>query len=142
MTSVNIPRQTIDPNYRYTMPRMRIKSEGRGNGTKTRLENITEIAKALERPPIYIMKYFSFGLGTLIKDDLINGDHSGADLAEILDSFIDGYVLCGTCGNPETEIKVGWDNVGLLCRACGSITQCDPTQKLTTFIMRNPPQWG
>jgi translation initiation factor 5 len=40
-----------DAFYRYKMPRLIGKIEGRGNGIKTNVVNNVDIAKALERPP-------------------------------------------------------------------------------------------
>ncbi|KAG9148783.1 hypothetical protein Leryth_018098 [Lithospermum erythrorhizon] len=42
-----------DAFYRYKMPRMITKVEGRGNGIKTNIVNMVEIAKALARPASY-----------------------------------------------------------------------------------------
>ena len=48
--NVNIPSYIEDSNYRYQMPKPILKIEGKGNGIKTNLLNMHEIAKALKCP--------------------------------------------------------------------------------------------
>jgi len=50
---VNIPRSVEDQYYRYKMPALEAKVESRGNGIKTVIVNISDIAKALARPATY-----------------------------------------------------------------------------------------
>ena len=38
---------------------------------------------------------------------IVNGQHQAEDLSKLLDKFIKKFVLCGKCGNPETDM-VGW----------------------------------
>ncbi|KAE8653883.1 Eukaryotic translation initiation factor 5 [Hibiscus syriacus] len=58
-----------DAFYRYKMPKMITKIEGRGNGIKTNVVNMVEIAKALARPASYATKYFGCELGAQSKFD-------------------------------------------------------------------------
>ena len=37
--------------FRYKMPRLVAKVEGKGNGVKTVIPNMVDIARSLERPP-------------------------------------------------------------------------------------------
>lgn len=51
MGSLNVNRSVSDAYYRYKMPRIMAKVEGKGNGIKTVIVNMMEVAKALGRPP-------------------------------------------------------------------------------------------
>lgn len=136
-----------DAFYRYKMPRMITKIEGRGNGIKTNVVNMVDIAKALSRPASYTTKYFGCELGAQSKFDEktgtshVNGAHDTAKLAGLLENFIKKYVQCYGCGNPETEIVITKTQmVTLKCAACGFVSDVDMRDKLTTFIIKNPPE--
>ena len=43
-------RSVSDAFYRYKMPRLRAKVEGKGNGIKTVIVNMIDVAKAIGRP--------------------------------------------------------------------------------------------
>ena len=49
--ALNVNRSVQDAFYRYKMPRLQAKVEGKGNGVKTVIPNMVEIARALGRPP-------------------------------------------------------------------------------------------
>ncbi|XVE95387.1 hypothetical protein REPUB_Repub02eG0092900 [Reevesia pubescens] len=136
-----------DAFYRYKMPKMMTKIEGRGNGIKTNVVNMVEIAKALARPASYTTKFFGCELGAQSKFDektgtsLVNGAHDTAKLAGLLENFIKKYVQCYGCGNPETEIVITKTQmITLKCAACGFVSDVDMRDKLTTFILKNPPE--
>ncbi|XP_057436488.1 eukaryotic translation initiation factor 5-like [Lotus japonicus] len=136
-----------DAFYRYKMPRMITKIEGRGNGIKTNVVNMVDIAKALARPAAYTTKYFGCELGAQSKFDEktgtshVNGAHDTAKLAGLLENFIKKYVQCYGCGNPETEILITKNQmIQLKCAACGFLSDVDMRDKLTTFIVKNPPE--
>ncbi|TKY64830.1 Eukaryotic translation initiation factor 5 [Spatholobus suberectus] len=136
-----------DAFYRYKMPKMITKIEGRGNGIKTNIVNMVDIAKALARPASYTTKYFGCELGAQSKFDEktgtshVNGAHDTAKLAGLLENFIKKYVQCYGCGNPETEILITKNQmIQLKCAACGFVSDVDMRDKLTTFIVKNPPE--
>jgi len=142
---VNIPRDVEDSFYRYKMPVLKAKVEGKGNGIKTVIENMAEIAKAMDRPVEYPVKFFGFELGALTKADvpnskfIVNGKHDAENLAKSLDLFILKFVLCARCKNPETDLKVKGESITSRCRACGKTSNIDMSHKLSTYILKNPP---
>jgi len=145
MEKVNIDG-VEDEFYRYKMPEIIPKVEGKGNGIKTRIVNCSLIGKALMRPPGYVCKFFGCELGaqTMIDDKndiyIVNGAHDKRALAELLNKFIKMFVLCEGCKLPETDIKVSKSgNIKQNCAACGYVTQVDMTHKLCTYIVNNPP---
>mmetsp|Transcript_31845 Transcript_31845/g.32456 ORF Transcript_31845/g.32456 Transcript_31845/m.32456 type:complete len:394 (+) Transcript_31845:131-1312(+) len=142
MATMNIAGLTPveDPSYRYKMPRLTAKVEGRGNGIKTVLTNIIEISASLNREAPEITKYFGCEMGsqTTFSSDteraVVNGAHTAADLQVKLSHYIEGFVLCKQCRLPETSYRIKNGIISQKCAACGSKESCDMTHKLTTFI--------
>eukprot|EP01104_Vermistella_antarctica_P001740 TRINITY_DN1185_c0_g1_i1.p1 TRINITY_DN1185_c0_g1~~TRINITY_DN1185_c0_g1_i1.p1 ORF type:complete len:422 (-),score=136.35 TRINITY_DN1185_c0_g1_i1:263-1432(-) len=141
----NIGGDPNDPAWRYKMPMLQTKVEGRGNGIKTRLVNVQEVARSLKRPPTYPTKFFGCELGTVSrqveKNNLfvINGSHDAATMSKLLDLFIEKYVLCSKCSLPETDLYVKNGEIFAKCNACGNRCSADNHHKLATFILKNPP---
>lgn len=142
---LNIPSSIKDPNYRYKMPKLITAIQGSGGNTKTKLENIKEVAHALTVPPDYPLKFIGKELGsqTDIKNDnyLINGNHSADKLQQILDKFIDKYVLCPKCKLPEARIFIKKSEIRCKCRACGGISKLDDKHKFSNHIKNFPPKY-
>lgn len=124
-----------DEFYRYKMPTIELAIEGKGNGVKTRVVNIENIALALDRPANVIMKFFSLNLGTSIEQtNILRGNHSKDVLTKSLSTFIDIYVLCKTCTNPETTLKVKNDTLRASCKACGEKHILNDTKTIDSII--------
>lgn len=66
--SINIDGSN-DPSYRYQMPRILGKVEGRGNGIRTALPNVADVARALKRSPEHITKFYGCELGAQSRYD-------------------------------------------------------------------------
>ncbi|KAG0747558.1 hypothetical protein G6F57_001698 [Rhizopus arrhizus] len=145
MATINVRRDVQDSFYRYKMPRLQAKVEGKGNGIKTVVVNMAEIARALSRPPSYPTKYFGCELGAQVKCDdkneryIVNGDHDANKLQSTLDGFINKFVLCQSCKNPETDIIIKNDEILMDCKACGARNNADMRHKLSAYIVKNPP---
>uniref|UniRef100_H0VU61 Eukaryotic translation initiation factor 5 n=1 Tax=Cavia porcellus TaxID=10141 RepID=H0VU61_CAVPO len=115
--SVNVNRGF----YRYKMLCLIAKVEGKGNGIKTVIVNVVDVAKARNRP-----------------STIVSGSHEAKTLQDILDGFIKKFVLCPECENPETDLHVNpkKQTIGNSCKAC----MLDTYHKLCTFILKNPPE--
>ena len=106
-----------------------------------------DVAHDLARPPIYITKFFGFELGAQAKvlgdgptqRHIVNGAHDKEKLQDLLDVFINKFVLCGECRNPETTLIVKNNHVLRECKACGKRTEIDKGHKLSSFIVKSPP---
>jgi len=144
---LNIGGIADDEFFRYKMPPLQAKVEGRGNGIKTRIVNCAQVAKALKRPPGYVCKFFGCELGaqTRINEDtgeyIVNGAHTVETLSGVLQKFIKMFVLCRSCNLPETDLKVNVKShsIKAKCTACGNVEVVDLTHKLCSYIFSNPP---
>ncbi|KAL9627428.1 MAG: hypothetical protein Q9204_006573, partial [Flavoplaca sp. TL-2023a] len=148
MATVNIRRDVSDPFYRYKMERIQSKVEGKGNGIKTVIVNLSSVASSLSRPPSYVIKYFGFELGAQTNNNpnddrwIINGSHEASKLQDYLDGFISKFVLCKQCKNPETDVNFKDGYILLDCKACGQRSTVDGRLKLSSFILKNQPKKG
>jgi len=130
-----------DPSYRYKMPRVLGKVEGRGNGIKTVLLNVTDVGASLNRDAPEITKFFGCELGsqTTYSADtdraIVNGAHRDQDLQNHLSRYIENFVLCKNCRLPETHYKIKDGMISQKCLACGAKESVDMTHKLTSFIL-------
>ena len=113
MMGLNIDCQVLDPFYRYKMPAIAVKIS-RG----TEITNLDKISKAIGRPENVILKMFSNALGALIRKKRLAGVHLAAKLQDILFDYIENFVLCKHCRNPETMLTHNY----LFCKACGEKT--------------------
>ncbi|ORY36883.1 hypothetical protein BCR33DRAFT_683299, partial [Rhizoclosmatium globosum] len=143
---INVRSDVTDKFYRYKMPKIVSKIEGKGNGIKTVIPNMADVSKALSRPPAYATKYFGIELGAQTKVEekldryIINGAHDAEKLQQVLDGFITKFVLCGSCKNPETDLIIQKDdNITKNCNACGANLPADNRHKLCVFILKHPP---
>ena len=126
------------------MPPLVGKVEGRGNGIKTVVVNNSKIAGSLERPSSHLCKFFGCELGAQSKwvpaadRAVITGAHQTGDLQALVFLYIEKFVLCGSCRNPETKLKVKIKSstISRTCAACGAKTPIDMGHKLCNFILK------
>merc|ERR1719343_379642 len=126
---LNIPTSVADPAYRYKMPRLISKKESSGNGRKTCIVNMGDVSGALKRSPAYIIKFFGYELGAITsytnkegegERTIIKGHVDTEIFQDLLDKFIDKYVLCKECHYPEIDMVVNRKGtIVASCKACG-----------------------
>eukprot|EP00537_Pseudo-nitzschia_pungens_P000567 CAMPEP_0172368588 /NCGR_PEP_ID=MMETSP1060-20121228/28094_1 /TAXON_ID=37318 /ORGANISM="Pseudo-nitzschia pungens, Strain cf. cingulata" /LENGTH=407 /DNA_ID=CAMNT_0013093229 /DNA_START=292 /DNA_END=1515 /DNA_ORIENTATION=- len=142
-TIINIAGTTPvdDPEYRYRMPAIYGKIEGAGNGIKTVLPNISDVALSLHRAPGEVNKFFGCELGaqTTYNEDtdraVVNGAHPDDALQKLIHKYIEGFVLCPNCGLPETKYSIKSGCIWHRCAACGAKEMVDMNHKLTNYIL-------
>ncbi|KAF8260040.1 domain found in IF2B/IF5-domain-containing protein [Lactarius quietus] len=72
---------------------------------------------------------------------IVSGKHDATRLRELLYRFIEKFVLCGSCKNPETDLIVTKNEMIVRdCKACGERTGVDMRHGLSTYILKNPPK--
>ena len=129
-------------------------------GTTSRLSNLSTVSSFQDQhldshlsrdgTPSYestIMQRFeSFENPMAGSGNRSNGSHDNGKMVALLDFFINKYVQCYGCGNPETEILISKTQmISLRCAACGYISDVDMREKLTTFILKKAIRnrvWG
>lgn len=130
-----------DPFYRYAIPPLVVKFEGRGNGVKTFILNNDEISKLINRCPLYFVKYCGYELGTRVNLKLqrysINGMHDSKKINILFKEYMNRFVNCKTCNNPETDYRVKNNSLQLHCNACGKISTFTMKHKLNKFILKD-----
>eukprot|EP00571_Detonula_confervacea_P017817 CAMPEP_0172298500 /NCGR_PEP_ID=MMETSP1058-20130122/1129_1 /TAXON_ID=83371 /ORGANISM="Detonula confervacea, Strain CCMP 353" /LENGTH=372 /DNA_ID=CAMNT_0013007775 /DNA_START=351 /DNA_END=1469 /DNA_ORIENTATION=- len=123
------------------MPTVFGKQEGRGNGSKTVIANISAVAQSLHRDPGEVNKFFGCELGAQTTYNAetdraqVNGHHTDSVLQQLMHKYIEGFVICPNCRLPETEYKIKSGVVFHKCAACGAKDMVDMTHKLCTFIL-------
>ena len=120
-----------DPNYRYRMPPLVAKKEGGGNGKRTVLVNLQAVAQALDRPSEEILRFLSVEMSCSSKTSKdgaleLRGwpESFSCDLQQAIFKYIELFVLCPSCRNPETRYSIiSGRDLSLDCAACGA---CEP----------------
>ncbi len=109
-----------DSSERFEIP----KAKGHIQGNRTVLTNFFQITKILGRDSQHILKFI---LRELASPAEVKGSQvvfgrkvSAAKVNETIEKYANTYVICKTCGKPDTEI-IKKDRIDYLkCNACGA----------------------
>ena len=125
---------TNDPFYRYKRPISII--ENRKNNTI--IKNIDNIAKSLHTETKYILYYIQLAKSVVITPKgEIKAILNKNEIEELINKYIDVYILCKKCKYPELVIKKHNNNkLYYSCNACGYSIDI-PEDKFTKIIYKD-----
>ena len=143
-TMINVPSTVEDPMYRYKMPQMKLKIEGRGNGVKTNIVNMPDVAFALNMPTDFPLRFLAYELGSQVTYQagtettcIINGEFDLKEMQKNLDKFIKKYICCSKCTLPEVTMKVIDNRLKGDCRSCGHQSLLDNKHRIASYIVKS-----
>lgn len=112
--------ETVIKKERFEIPNVK----GFLQGNKTVVTNFKEIVDAFRREAQHFLKYLLKELatpGNLDGQRLILGRKvTSALINQKIHDYAKTYVLCGTCGKPDTQIIKKENAIHLKCTACGA----------------------
>lgn len=94
------------------------------SGNKTILRNFKEICDRLRRKQNSVLKFLSGGLGTSGITDgsraVFKGRFRTESIEQLINRYIQYFLLCPVCGQPDTKIVKEGRFRFLVCEACGA----------------------
>nr|MDO8088933.1 translation initiation factor IF-2 subunit beta [Candidatus Sigynarchaeum springense] len=103
-----------------------IEAQAFTEGNKTLIKNFRQLAERVARDPKHMLKYVVNDVGTAGTYDeqagraTLTGVFTKKAILEAIDKYVKDFVLCKTCGRPDTVINKEGRQAVLLCQACGS----------------------
>jgi translation initiation factor 2 subunit 2 len=99
-------------------------------GNRTIWQNFQEIIAVLNRPGKEVMKYVSGQLATAGNFEgstaIFQGKFGPEVVEEVLNRYINAYVICPVCTRPDTSMVKEKNQYYLNCSACGARTSIRP----------------
>ncbi len=108
---------------RFEIPRAQSMIQGK----QTIWKNFVKISKDLNRETDLLYKFVMKEISTsstIVNNQslVLNGTFDNNKINNMLDKFINTYVLCSACKKPDTQISTK-NNIKILrCTACGAVT--------------------
>ena len=111
---------------RFQVPAVQLMVQG----NRSIWQNFQEIINIVNRPGKEVLKFVSGQLGTAGNIEgsnaLFNGKFTTEQVDEVLNRYIDSYVICPVCTRPDTDIQKDGHAYYLQCSACGARTAIRP----------------
>ena len=99
------------------------KAKGHVEGNKTIITNFNQIASALRRKPEHLLKFLLRELatpGSMEESRLVLGRKiSSSQINEKVEAYAKSFVLCKSCGKPDTHLYKEGTKQMMKCTACG-----------------------
>ena len=93
-------------------------------GMRTIIYNFKEVANALEREPMHVLKYLSGEMATAATMQesraIFQGKFQRDTFDRLLQRYLESYVVCPICKRPDTRIVKEKRLSFLVCEACGA----------------------
>jgi translation initiation factor 2 subunit 2 len=93
-------------------------------GMRSIIFNFKEIADALERDPIHLLKYLSGEMATAATMQesraIFQGKFRPDTFERLLQRYVESFVVCPICKRPDTRIVKERRLSFLVCEACGA----------------------
>ncbi len=118
----NLPDKAKQHESRFEIPQLQIVMQS----NKTIIKDFTQICEKIRREPRSVTKFLSRELAAPASVQAnalwIYGKFNSRKVIEKFNKYVKKYVLCATCGKPDTHI-IEQDKVKILvCEACGART--------------------
>jgi len=121
-----MPEGPVERVERLEIPRPRITIAG----TRTIFHNFKELCDAVNRPPEFVLRFFSRELATAGYFDGTRGIFQGVfgedTIERLIRIFLRDYVICPVCKRPDTHIVKEKRIMFLICDACGAKSPVRP----------------
>ncbi|MFB6218941.1 MAG: translation initiation factor IF-2 subunit beta [Halobacteriaceae archaeon] len=106
---------------RFDVPDPEVREEG----NVTVYENYQATLDRLDREPEHLLKFLQDELGTSAHIDesgraRLTGEFGARRVGDVLETYVDQYVLCPECGLPDTKLEREQGAQLLQCEACGA----------------------
>ena len=112
--------EDLNKGERFVVP----KVIGHIQGNKTVISNFLQIAQTLRRPVEHLLKFINREMAAMgeVKKNLVifNTKLSAIKMNEKIQEYIDNFVICRTCGRPDTKIQKEAGVIIMTCQACGA----------------------
>ncbi|AKH98088.1 translation initiation factor IF-2 subunit beta [Halanaeroarchaeum sulfurireducens] len=112
---------TAGEETRFDVPEPRVRPEGH----VTVYENFQATVDRLGREEDHVLKFLQDELGTSAQIDergraRLKGEFNRRRIQNVLDEYVETYVLCPECGLPDTKLTTEQGVERIACDACGA----------------------